>query len=185
MGVLLSNTHFITDYAHSEYYTCFSILGIEWQKMENPNLFIAMGMKSNQKGVHVKRVEPTTLAAKFLRSSDILLSFDRIDIANVGIVPIRHGEHIGFSYLVSQKYTGEHARVKILRDSEYHEFDIELSTHKRLVPSHIKGKPPSYYIIAGFVVLTISVLWLYSKYGKDYDCDAPVKPLDNLLHSMA
>lgn len=178
-------THFITDYERSGDYTGFPILGIEWQKMENPDLRIAMGMLSNQKGVRVRRVEPTAPAAKFLRSSDILLSFDAIDIANDGTVPFRRGERIGFSYLVSKKYTGEHARVKILRESEYHEFDIELSTHKRLVPAHIKGKPPSYYIIAGFVFSALSVPYLRSEYGKDYDYDAPVKLLDKLLHSMA
>jgi len=31
-------------------------------------------------------------------------------------VPFRHGERIGFSYLVSQKYTGEKARVKVLHN---------------------------------------------------------------------
>ena len=72
------------------------------------------------------------------------------------LVPLRHGELIGFSYLISQKYIGEHARVKILHDFEYHEFDIELSTDKCLVPAHIKGKPPSYYIINGFVFSAIS-----------------------------
>ena len=43
--------HFITDYERSRDYTGFPILGIEWQKMENPDLRLAMGMKSNQKGV--------------------------------------------------------------------------------------------------------------------------------------
>eukprot|EP01018_Ginkgo_biloba_P014667 Gb_06473 [translate_table: standard] len=178
-------THFITDYERSGDYTGFPILGIEWQKMENPDLRNAMGMKLNQKGVRVRRVEPTAPAAQFLTSSDILLSFDEIDIANDGTVPFRRGERIGFSYLVSQKYTGEHARVRILRDSKYLEFNVELSTHKRLVPAHIKGKPPSYYIIAGFVFSAVSVPYLRSEYGKDYDYDAPVKLLDKLLHSMA
>ncbi|KAH9314654.1 hypothetical protein KI387_023281 [Taxus chinensis] len=177
--------HFISDYERSGDYTGFPILGIEWQKMENPDLRLAMGMKPNQKGVRVKRVEPTAPAATFLKPSDILLSFDGIDIANDGTVPFRRGERIGFSYLVSQKYTEEHAKVKVLRDSEYFEYDIELSTHKRLVPAHIKGKPPSYYIIAGFVFSAVSVPYLRSEYGKDYDYDAPVKLLDKLLYSMA
>uniref|UniRef100_A0A0C9RQ71 TSA: Wollemia nobilis Ref_Wollemi_Transcript_3394_2715 transcribed RNA sequence n=1 Tax=Wollemia nobilis TaxID=56998 RepID=A0A0C9RQ71_9CONI len=183
-------THFITDYERSGDYTGFPILGIEWQKMENPDLRHAMGMEPNQKGVRVRRVEPTAPAAKFLRPSDIVLSFDGIDIANDGTVPFRRGERIGFSYLVSQKYTGEHAIVKVLRKSEehgydIHECDIELFTHKRLVPAHIKGKPPSYYIIAGFVFSAVSVPYLRSEYGKDYDYDAPVKLLDKLLYSMA
>ncbi|KAG0628244.1 hypothetical protein M758_1G012400 [Ceratodon purpureus] len=178
-------THFITDYVRSGDYTGFPILGIEWQKMENPDLRKALGMKSSQKGVRIRRVEPTAPASKNLQASDILLSFDDIDIANDGTVPFRHGERIGFSYLVSQKYTGESAKVQILRDGKVKEFDIDLANHKRLVPAHIKGKPPSYYILAGIVFAAISVPYLRSEYGKDYDYDAPVKLLDKLLHSMS
>ncbi|CAK9866975.1 unnamed protein product [Sphagnum jensenii] len=177
--------HFITDYVRNGDYTGFPILGIEWQKMENPDLRKALGMSANQKGVRIRRVEPTAPAAKQLQSSDILLSFDGIDIANDGTVPFRHGERIGFSYLVSQKYTGESARIRILRESKIKECDIHLANHKRLVPAHIKGKPPSYYILAGIVFAAISVPYLRSEYGKDYDYDAPVKLLDKLLHAMS
>ncbi|ERM99532.1 hypothetical protein AMTRI_Chr10g230760 [Amborella trichopoda] len=177
--------HFIKDYEQSGDYTGFPVLGVEWQKMENPDLRKAMGMTSNQKGVRIRRVEPTAPAFKFLKQSDIILSFDDIDIANDGTVPFRHGERIGFSYLVSQKYTGETAKIKILRNAKILEYKVELATHKRLVPAHIKGKPPSYYIIAGFVFSAISVPYLRSEYGKDYDYDSPVKLLDKLLHSMS
>lgn len=78
-------------------------------------------------------------------------------------VPFRHGERIGFSYLVSQKYTGDKALVKILRNSKVHEFNIKLATHKRLIPAHIGNNPPSYYIIAGFVFTTVSVPYLRSE----------------------
>ncbi|XP_038984047.1 protease Do-like 9 [Phoenix dactylifera] len=177
--------HFINDYEKSGEYTGFPILGIEWQKMENPDLRKAIGMSPNQKGVRVRRVEPTAPESDFLKPSDIILSFDGVDIANDGTVPFRHGERIGFSYLVSQKYTGENAVVKVLREKRVYEFNIKLATHKRLVPAHIRGKPPSYYIIAGFVFTTISVPYLRSEYGKDYEYDAPVKLLDKHLHAMA
>uniref|UniRef100_A0A0D9WNN6 Uncharacterized protein n=1 Tax=Leersia perrieri TaxID=77586 RepID=A0A0D9WNN6_9ORYZ len=177
--------HFIQDYEKSGEYTGFPILGIEWQKIENPDLRKAMGMKSDQKGVRIRRVEPTAPESGCLQPSDIVLSFDGIDIANDGTVPFRHGERIGFSYLVSQKYTGEKAHVKILRNSKVLEFDIKLATHKRLIPAHIKGRPPSYYIVAGFVFMVVSVPYLRSEYGKDYEYDAPVKLLDKHLHAMA
>lgn len=53
--------------------------------------------------------------------------------------------------------------VKVLREKKVYEFNIKLATHKRLVPAHIRGKPPSYYIIAGFVFTTISVPYLRSE----------------------
>ncbi|KAJ0111724.1 hypothetical protein Patl1_02687 [Pistacia atlantica] len=163
----------------------FPILGVEWQKMENPDLRMAMGMRRDQKGVRVRRIEPTAPESQVLKPSDIIISFDGIDIANDGTVSFRHGERISFSYLVSQKYTGDTAIVKVLRNSEVLEFNIKLATHKRLIPAHINGRPPPYYIIAGFVFTAVTVPYLRSEYGKDYEFDAPVKLLDKLLHAMA
>ncbi|KAM5581578.1 protease Do-like 9 [Rosa sericea] len=177
--------HFITDYEKNGAYTGFPIIGIEWQKMENPDLRTSMGMKADQKGVRIRRIEPTAPDSHLLQPSDVILSFDGVNIANDGTVPFRHGERIGFSYLVSQKYTGDSAVVKVLRNSQIFEFNIKLGTHKRLIPAHINGKPPSYYIIGGFVFSAVSVPYLRSEYGKDYDFDAPVKLLDKHLHAMA
>ena len=78
-------------------------------------------------------------------------------------VPFRHGERIGFSYLVSQKYTGDTAAIKVLRNSETLKFKVKLGKHRRLVPAHNKGRPPSYYIVAGFVFSTVSVPYLRSE----------------------
>ncbi|GAV81017.1 Trypsin domain-containing protein [Cephalotus follicularis] len=178
-------THFIQDYEKNGAYTGFPILGIEWQKMENPDLRNAMGMKPDQKGVRIKRIDPTAPESAVLKPSDIILSFDGVDIANDGTVPFRHGERIGFSYLVSQKYVGDEAVIKVLCDSVIRNFNIKLVTLRRLIPAHSKGrKLPSYYIIAGFVFTTVSVPYLRSEYGKDYEFAAPVKLLDKLLHSM-
>jgi S1-C subfamily serine protease len=62
----------------------FPFLGIEWQKMENPDLRMAMGMKPDQKGVRIRRVDPTALESEVLQPPDIILSFDGVDIANDG-----------------------------------------------------------------------------------------------------
>lgn len=62
----------------------FPILGVEWQKMENPDLRTAMGMKPDQKGVRIRRIDPTAPESKVLEPSDIILSFDGVDIANDG-----------------------------------------------------------------------------------------------------
>ncbi|CAN7059128.1 hypothetical protein IGI04_015553 [Brassica rapa subsp. trilocularis] len=177
--------HFIQDYEKHNKYTGFPVIGIEWQKMENPDLRKKMGMESHQKGVRIRRIEPTAPESQVLKPSDIILSFDGVNIANDGTVPFRHGERIGFSYLISQKYTGDSALVKILRNKEILEFNIKLAIHKKLIPGHIGGKPPSYFIVAGFVFTTVSVPYLRSEYGKEYEFDAPVKLLDKHLHAMA
>lgn len=62
----------------------FPILGVEWQKMENPDLRVAMGMKPEQKGVRIRRVDPTSPEFAVLKPSDVILSFDGVNIANDG-----------------------------------------------------------------------------------------------------
>lgn len=172
--------HFIQDFEKNGEYTGFPILGIDWQSMENPDLRLSMGMNPNQKGIRIKRVDPTSPESQVLMAGDIMLNFDDVDIANDGTVNCWHGEQIHFCYLVSQKYTGDTSTIKVLRNSEVLTFNVELAMQKRLVPSHIMGKPPSYYIIAGIVFMTASVPYLYSE---DAD-EPPVKLLDKLFNGM-
>lgn len=70
------------------YIVGFPVIGIEWQKMENPDLRLSVGMVHNQKGVRIRRVEPTAPESNVLKPSDVILSFDGVDIANDGT-----GEH--------------------------------------------------------------------------------------------
>lgn len=70
--------------------------------MENPDLRISMGMKSDQKGVRVRRVDPTAPESKVLRPSDVILSFDKVDIANDGTgknSSLRFGEYSIYAHL--------------------------------------------------------------------------------------
>lgn len=62
----------------------FPILGVEWQKMENPDLRSSVGMGPDQKGVRIRRIEPTAPESHVLKPSDVILSFDGVDIANDG-----------------------------------------------------------------------------------------------------
>ena len=64
-------------------------------------------LQAGQKGVYIRRVEPTSPASAELHEGDILMSFEGTDIANDGTVPFRSGERISFSYLISQKYTDD------------------------------------------------------------------------------
>ncbi|KAL1541522.1 Protease Do-like 9 [Salvia divinorum] len=176
--------HFIQDYEKNGTYTGFPVLGAKWQKLENPDLRLSMGMKPEQKGVRISRINPTSPGYSVLKPSDIILSFDGVDIANDGTVPFRHGERICFSYLVSQKDTGDTATIKVLRNSETLKLKIKLDIDRRLIPAHNKGQPPSYYIVAGFLFSTVSVPYLRSEYGKDYEYLVPVKLLDKQLYGM-
>lgn len=59
--------------------------------MENPDLRMSMGMEPDQKGVRIRRIEPTAPESHVLKPSDVILSFDGINIANDGT-----GKHIQY-----------------------------------------------------------------------------------------
>lgn len=167
--------HFIRDYEKNEKYTGFPGLGIEYQSLENDALRRALGMKKDQKGVLISRVNQTSPSAECIRRGDILLEFEGVEIANDGTVSFRSGERINFTYLVSKKFSGETARVRILRNKQKPVVvRPKLLPPRRLVPIHIKGESPSYLIIAGLFFTPVSRQFLKSEYGKDYNYEAPV-----------
>ena len=177
--------HFIGDFDRSGTYSGFPVLGVEWQKTENPTLRKELGMRSEQKGVLVKRIEPTAAAFGVLSKGDVLMKFDGVQIAADGTCPFRVGERIAFNHLVASKYVGDTARLTVLHDGKERVVDVLLAPPKRLVPVHTRGLPPSYFILAGLVFIPVSVPFLRSEYGKEYDYDAPVKLLDRMMFGMA
>ncbi|KAL4419940.1 hypothetical protein ABPG75_007038 [Micractinium tetrahymenae] len=177
--------HFINDYERNGRYTGFPSMGVEWQKMESPVLRQALGMQPGQRGVLVRRIEPTSPVSEVLKQGDIILSFDGVDIGSDGTVPFRSGERISFTYLISQKYTGDEAVLRILHQRQVKEVSVRLRSPRRLVPVHINNAPPSYYILGGLVFTPVTVPLLRSEYGKEWDLEAPVKLLNVMLHSQA
>ena len=61
----------------------------------------------------------------------------------------RDGERVTLSYLVSQKYAGEKAKLSFFRDGKDMETEVQLSEPKKLIPRHISNKRPSYLVVAG------------------------------------
>lgn len=73
-----------------------------------------------------------------------------------------------------QKYTNEQAVLRLLKKGKEVTERVSLAAPNKLIPFHIKGKPPSYFIVAGLVFTPATVPYLRSEYGKEYDFDAPV-----------
>jgi hypothetical protein len=176
--------HFCQDVERNGRFAGFMSLGVDWQKLESPPLRRALAMPPSQKGVLVRRVEPTSPAAAVLRKGDVLLSFDGTPIACDGTVFFRANERITFSFLVSAKHAGETAALTVLRDGKELEVRTALSAPERAVPIHINGRAPSFFLFGGLVFLTLSVPLLRAEYGKDFDFDAPVKLLDAMMHGQ-
>ncbi|KAK6913150.1 hypothetical protein RJ641_022751 [Dillenia turbinata] len=146
----------------------FPIIGVEWQKMENPDL----GMGPHQKGVRIRRIEPTAPESHVLKPPDIILSFDGVNIANDGTVPFRHGERIGFSYLVSQKYTGDKALVKYGKE---YEFDAPVKLLDKHLHAMAQSIDEQLVVVSQEDIVNTQVLAFNGK---------PVKNLKSLAHMV-
>ena len=67
----------------------------------------------------------------------------------MGRAVCRLGERIAFNYLVSQKYTGEQAELQVLRQGRPLTLAITLPRPAALVPLHLHGRDPSFFVVAG------------------------------------
>lgn len=172
-------THFLNDLLKHGKYTGFPTLGVEIQTMENTTLRESYSMGPKQKGVLVSRVLPTASAAKVLEAGDVLLAFDGEQIGNDGTVRFRKHERVMYSWLVAQKFYGEHAKLTVLRGGKQLELKIDnFSPEAALVPIHLFNKPrpgPSYFIVAGLVFTSLSESFLESEFGAEWEHKAPVE----------
>ncbi|KAG6549580.1 hypothetical protein Mapa_008962 [Marchantia paleacea] len=177
--------HFLFDYERNGKNTGFPSCGLVWQRLENSALRAALQMTNSQRGVLIRRVEPTSPASKALKAGDVLMKFDGVPVANEGTVPFQAGERIAFTFLASQKYSGDLVEVEVLRGGEVMTLQTALKAPTRLVPVHIDGKLPSYLIVAGLVFTVVSQPFLESHFGMDYDSNIPVKILEKATYGMA
>jgi len=181
--------HFLNDLMKHGKYTGFPTLGIETQTMENAHLREAFGMGPKQKGILVSKISPTCAVASLLREGDVLLSFDKEIIANDGTTRFRRHERVAFSWLVAQKFYGEPAELSVLRDGKQLDLQIEdFHPEASLVPVHLfnrKHEGPSYLIVAGLVFTTLSVPFLRSEFGEEWDCEAPIEIVHRVMNQKA
>merc|ERR1711957_67137 len=130
-------------------------------------------------------------AAKVMKVNDVLLSFDGQQLANDGTISFRKHERVAFSWLVAQKFYGESAELTVLRDGKVEELRIpDFHTEVPLVPVHIfsegsEHQGPSYLIVAGLVFTTLSVPFLRSEFGEEWDCEAPIEFVHRVMNNRA
>ncbi|KAJ4846219.1 Protease Do-like 2, chloroplastic [Turnera subulata] len=148
-------SHFLDDYERNGKYTGFPCLGLLLQKLENPALRECLKVPSNE-GVLVRRIEPTADANRVLKEGDVIVSFDDVRVGYEGTVPFRSNERIAFRYLISQKFAGDVVELGIIRAGSFMKVQVVVNPRVHLVPFHIDGGQPSYFIVAGLVFTPLS-----------------------------
>ncbi|KAM7527115.1 hypothetical protein LguiB_030525 [Lonicera macranthoides] len=148
-------SHFLDDYEKNGKYTGFPCLGVLLQKLESPALQACLNVPPNR-GVLVRRVEPTSGASDVLKEGDVIVSFDGVHVGCEGTVPFRSTERIAFRYLVSQKFTGDTVNIGIIRAGAFTKVQASVIPRVHLVPYHIEGGQPSYLVVGGLVFTPLS-----------------------------
>lgn len=112
---------------------------------------------------------------------------NEVPLANDGTVPFKAGGgRISFSYLLSQQYVGDHAKLRLLRDGKaLPALSVPLKVHTLLVPEASWRRKtglrcpdlrlPSYFIVGGLVFTPLCEPYLKSEFGEDFDAKAPSK----------
>eukprot|EP00891_Asterochloris_glomerata_P000409 jgi/Astpho2/409/fgenesh1_pm.00011_%23_7_t len=175
--------HFLLDFRRNNTFTGFPAMGLRYQRMESATLRAAYQMGSEVKGVLVRELSPTAPVAQVLKADDVITHFDGVQVSSDGTVPFRAGERISFGFLTSQKFTGNHATVRVLRDGQPRELDIELVVPRPLVPIHLNNQEPSYLVVSGIVFTPCCEPYLVEEYGEEWMSHAPPQLL-KLLHKF-
>ena len=118
--------HFLNDLSNTGRFNGFPALGVQWQRMESDALRKAYGMTDIQKGILIRKINPTSPAFTVLKPDDVLMKFDGVEISSDGTVPFRTGERIAFSHLISQLYIGDEVEIEVLRSGEVLKFTLPL-----------------------------------------------------------
>jgi S1-C subfamily serine protease len=150
-------------------------LGINWQKLENPDMRRRYGMQPKQTGVLVTDIASGSAADGLLHLDDVLLSVKGHAIADDGTIAFRPKERTLFLYYVQQEQVGSHLKLRVLRDKQVLPLDIPINhsvDDNWLIPLQQYDVLPTYYIYGGvvFVPLTQNLLQMW---GKNWYNSAP------------
>jgi S1-C subfamily serine protease len=144
-------------------------LGLFAQSLENPSLRAFCGMKPGQTGLLVTRVIYGSSAWGKVQEGDVLLTIDRLPVANDGTVPFRKGERLNFQYPLCLKRVGDKLGLTVLRGGRRESLTLRLKEEVRLVPFVRYDVSPSYFIHGGVIFSVFDTNYLHL--SKDPDAE--------------
>ncbi|MDE2490540.1 MAG: trypsin-like peptidase domain-containing protein [Elusimicrobia bacterium] len=131
-------------------------IGIVWQETENPALRAAYGLKDDDSGVLINKIEYGSSAWGVLRPGDVLVRLAGETIGQNGTVPLRGDERVDFGNLVSMRQIGDRVPVEVVRDGKLVKLELTLKPLVDLVPGPQYDVRPSYCVIGGMVFMPLS-----------------------------
>eukprot|EP01138_Halocafeteria_seosinensis_P014040 gb/GECG01014337.1/.p1 GENE.gb/GECG01014337.1/~~gb/GECG01014337.1/.p1 ORF type:complete len:548 (+),score=67.18 gb/GECG01014337.1/:1-1644(+) len=167
--------HFLRDIEAHGKPTGFGRIGCMWQSLENAYLREYLLLDNDNRGVLVNKVSKTAKAAEVLRSEDVIYSIEGIPVASDGTIPFRGAERINFGHALSLKFNGQEVGMEIYRKGKKKRVNVTLEEPPRLVLPTLYDRKPSYLVCSGLVFTPLSIPYLKSQWGPEWDMKAPIR----------
>lgn len=185
--------HFIQEALNHEVYRGFPILPADFQQLNHKRQRKYYGLKNDQTGIRINKLDKISDAAKQLHVDDILIEIESMIISNKGTVDLPGvGNLIDILHVTHMKNVGDTVRLKVLRKNkqngatETHTLDVTLDhvPHEtQIVTQSEHDKMPTFYIASGiaFAPLTQNYLdgegaELADTFLEDAGCYLPEAP---------
>ena len=163
--------HFLQDVEDGTF-DGFPDLGATWQALESKAHRRYLGLPPKCGGVLVTGVAYASSASSKIKRGDVLLAVDGVSVASDGTVPLRKGELVDFSYIVSRRQVGEKMPVTLWRKGQRQEAQLDLKPPMRLVPQDRYDVRPTYYVFGGLVFVPLTRDYLKA-WGEEWWRSAP------------
>jgi len=176
-------TAFLKD-ASDGNYIGFPSLGVSVSRTSDPHFRTWLKLSDTQGGLYINHIERNSAAQKSgIKRGDVLLAIDGNKLDRKGFYQSKNYGPLYWSHLINgSKKTGDKATLKILRNGKT--IDISVTLIRRpegIIPTHMYGKAPRYYIKGGFVFQELTKPYL-KIFGKKWQSTAPIGILDAFNH---
>lgn len=156
---------FLREASHSPY-RGFARLGINWQTLANPSLRDSLGLRPEDGGILVTRLQPQGGAVQSLQVRDILLEAagHRIDASG----RFEHAKYgpVRWSLLATEgKRAGDTLDVLVLRAGKRQHLSVLLkrwSAQEDRIPQNMAGQKPDFAVVGGLVFMELNGPYLAS-----------------------
>jgi S1-C subfamily serine protease len=135
-------------------------LSLKVQNLENPLLKQRSGLDADETGVLVTAVEHGGSGWGIIEPGDALLSIDSLIISTNGTVQYLDRFRTRFNVVLGNHFVGDKIPVRVMRNGERLDLEIELKPVCNLVPKRRHDKAPSYFIYGGLVFQILSLNFL-------------------------